>query len=96
MVRNHGNAPSHRYDRGAFYLVWRGGGITRKLLVHDPMSVQVPREPRESNMLVPMPSPPVPQGTQGTSGLHRDNLNGLRNPSCLLVRMRLYSHPRAG
>src|SRR5215813_8494956 len=36
MVRNHGNAPSQRCDRGAFYLVWKVGGITRKLLVHDP------------------------------------------------------------
>src|SRR2546428_11051865 len=35
MVRNHGNAPSQRCDRGAFYLVWKVGGITRKLLVHD-------------------------------------------------------------
>src|SRR6516162_5206892 len=36
MVRNHGNAPSQRCDRGAFYLVWKVGGITRKPLVHDP------------------------------------------------------------
>ena len=35
MMRNHGNAPSHRCDRGALYLVWRVGGNTRKLLVHD-------------------------------------------------------------
>src|SRR5437016_14230177 len=40
MVRNHGNAPSQRCDREAFYLVWRVGGITRKLLVHDRVACQ--------------------------------------------------------
>jgi hypothetical protein len=37
MVRNHDNAPSQKCDRGAFYLVGKVGGITRKLLVHDPI-----------------------------------------------------------
>ena len=36
MVWNHGNAPSQRCARGALYLVWRMGGITRKLRVHAP------------------------------------------------------------
>src|SRR5438309_7317638 len=39
MVWNHGTAPSQRCDRGAFYLVCKVGGMTRKLLVHD----QIPR-----------------------------------------------------
>ena len=34
-MRNQGNAPSHRCDRRALYLVWKVGGITRKLRVHD-------------------------------------------------------------
>jgi len=38
-VWNHGTAPSQRCDRGAFYLVCKVGGMTRKLLVHD----QIPR-----------------------------------------------------
>src|SRR5262245_9231914 len=35
MVRNHGNTPSQRCDRGTFYLVWRVGGITSKPLAHN-------------------------------------------------------------
>src|SRR6266581_2935160 len=36
MMWNHRNAPSQWCDRGALYPVLGGGGITRKLEVHDP------------------------------------------------------------
>src|SRR5882724_2010879 len=35
MMWNHRDAPSQWCDRGAFYPVLGGGGITRKLEVHD-------------------------------------------------------------
>jgi len=66
MMWNHRDAPSQWCDRGAFYPVLGGGGITRKLEVHDLVNgeLTVKRLSKRHGTLVLMPEnaqyPPLP------------------------------------